>query len=91
MGVGVPSHGMGLNWATHYLVLYTNSTSSFILKILKTGKIVGLNFCGWVVISVSPLEVLPGYRRWPVQTPHPPFLRVLATASLKDSWGFPLS
>uniref|UniRef100_A0A0V1KGW1 Uncharacterized protein n=1 Tax=Trichinella nativa TaxID=6335 RepID=A0A0V1KGW1_9BILA len=32
---------------------------------------------------------MPGYRRWPLQAPYPPFLRVLATASLKDSWGEP--
>lgn len=31
---------------------------------------------------------LPGYRRWLVKVPHSPFLRVLASFILIESWGF---
>jgi hypothetical protein len=31
---------------------------------------VALRFCSWVSVSIPPLEILPGYRRWLVQTPH---------------------
>jgi hypothetical protein len=45
-------------------------------------------FCDWVVAPVPPLEVLPGYRRWPAQ--YPPLLGILDKITLIDSWEFPL-
>jgi hypothetical protein len=33
-------------------------------------------FCGWVAILTLPLGVLPGYRRWLLQDPHPPLLGI---------------
>ena len=35
--------------------------------------IVGWRFCGWICVLVPPLEILPGFRRWPVQAPYPPY------------------
>jgi hypothetical protein len=26
-------------------------------------------FCEWVGVLISPLRILPGYRRWPLQVP----------------------
>ena len=46
--------------------------------------------CGWVWVPISPLEGLPGYRRWPVQAPYLPWLGVLAKVTLVDSWEFSL-
>ena len=31
----------------------------------------GSKVCGWVDVSIAPLGFLPGYRRWPLQVPHP--------------------
>lgn len=45
---------------------------------LQAGQTVGRRFCGWVGVPVPPPEVLPGYRRWPVQVPRSLLLRVLA-------------
>ena len=44
----------------------------------KQGKFWSKVFCGWVSIPFSSLEVLPGYRRWPLQVPYPTHLWTLA-------------
>ena len=60
------------------------------LHILKAGQIVGLRFCGWVCVPISPLEILlvigDGQFRFYI-----PLLGVLAWLTLLDSWEFPLS
>lgn len=50
-----------------------------------------LRFYGWVGVPTLPLEVLPGYRRWPVEALYSPMLGVLARVTLIDSWDFLLS
>lgn len=45
-------------------------------------------FCGWVGVPISPLEVLPSYRRQPVQALCPLLLEVLARIILIDSQEF---
>jgi hypothetical protein len=45
-------------------------------------QIVGLSFCGWVGVPIPSLEVIPGYRRWPVQIPYPSLIGVLARVTL---------
>lgn len=45
---------------------------------------------GLCLVDVSAPEVLPGYRRCPVQALYPPLLEVLARVTLTDTWEFPL-
>jgi hypothetical protein len=50
--------------------------------------IVSCRFCGWVGLPISPLKILPGYRRWLIQAPYPALLGVLNRVTLTDSWEF---
>lgn len=58
--------------------------------ILEAGQIVGLRYCGWVDVTVPPLEALLSYRRGPVQAPYPLLLRVFSQVTFVDSREFPL-
>lgn len=63
----VPSFGMGLKLPSYCLTTPTISAPPLLQHILLAGQIVGRRFCVWVDITILPLEVLPGYKRWPVQ------------------------
>ena len=73
-----PSHGMGLKLKQSLLGHFHNFYATLPQHILYKGQIVTWKFCGWVVVLVPLLEVLPGYRSWPVQPLYSPLPGVLA-------------
>lgn len=46
----------------------------------------GQMFSRWVGVLTPPLEVLPGYRRWPLQAPYPPLIGVSARVTPWTPW-----
>ena len=45
---------------------------------------------GWVAILISPVGVLPGYRKWPLQDPYPSLLEISArVAPIRPSGAAP--
>ena len=45
-----------------------------------------VNFCGgWNDVTAPPLDVLPGYRRWLLQSLYPPLVGILAKVNLTDT------
>ena len=85
------SNDMGLKLGQSLFGQSLNFCSIFITAHLLGSGNYRLMVCGWVGISVSPLEVLPGYRSGPFPVPYPPFLGVSAKVTLIDSCEFPLS
>jgi len=59
------------SWASYWLAMPSVSASS-----CRQDKIMGLRFCGWVG------ALIPGYRRWPLQTQYPLLLGVSARVTL---------
>ena len=59
---------------THWLVIPSISAPSLSLYILQAGTFLDGRFCGWVGVPLLPLEILPGYRKWPFQSPYPQLL-----------------
>lgn len=59
-------------------------------RTLHAGQTIGLRFCDWVDALIPPLQVLPNYRRWLLQTLHPPLLGVFTRLTFVDSMKFPL-
>lgn len=52
---------------------------------LQAGQIISWMFYGWVGVPVSPLEDLPGYSSWPLQSLWPPLLGVFPRVTLENS------
>ena len=67
-----PQVGSIIDWPPH------NFCATFIPAHLVDGTNCGSITSGWVGVPVPPLEVLPGYRRWPVQ---PLYLLILVDIS----------
>ena len=42
----------------------------------------GWRFCERIGVLIPPLGVLPGYRKWPLQTPYPPLIGVSARVTM---------
>ena len=74
-----PQVGSIIDWPPH------NFCATFIPAHLVDGTNCGSITSGQVGVPVPPLEVLPGYRRWPVQPLYLPGLRDYARVSFKDS------
>jgi hypothetical protein len=62
------------SWVSHWLAI----PSIFIPAHLVGRTNFGSQICWWVVVSLPPLEVPPGYRRWPLQSLYPLLVGVSA-------------
>lgn len=60
------SHGMGQPLVVPFLLC---SIVNPIYLVDRTN----CEFCGWIGVPILLLEVFPGYRRWAVQLPYPPW------------------
>ena len=60
------------------LVGYSFSLGSIFVHEYLVGKTHFGSKVLWVGILITPMGVLPDYRRWPRQAPYPSLLRVLA-------------
>ena len=57
---------------------------------LQAEQNVGQMLYDYVGLTISLLEVMPGYGKWLIQAPHPPVPGGLAQVTLIDSWELPL-
>jgi hypothetical protein len=78
--------GQVLIWVSHWLAIPSISALSLSFLILEAGHIWGQKFCGWVPPSGTPLGVLPGYRKRPLQDPYPPLLGVSGRVAPITPW-----
>jgi len=72
---------VGQSLVDHSLSLCSISS----LALLVGGQILDGRICRWVGDFYPPLDVLPGYRRWPLWAPSLPLLRVSASVTRIDS------
>lgn len=82
-----PSHSMSLKQDQLFVGYSHNFCTIFTPVHLVGRKICKLKVFGWVGVSIPPLEVFPGYRRWLDQ--YPSLLGVLARITLINSQEFP--
>lgn len=78
------------SWTFRWLATPIISAPSLSQDILKTGQIVRQSLCVCVGVPISMLQVLPGYRGWPVQALYPTLLGVFARVTFSDFWEFSL-
>lgn len=71
---------MVTRWTSYFLGNAMWPAPPLLQHVLWAGLIVYWTFCGWVPFLW--VEGLPGYRKWPIQTPSLPLLRVFAKVSL---------
>lgn len=64
--------------------------SSLYMHILHVEQIMSERFCGYIGVPITPLEVLPSYKRLLFQVPNLILLGVLARVMPIVSWQFPL-
>ena len=67
------------------LVGLSNTLPSLSMNILKAGQILGWRCCKLFSVPLPILEILPGYRRWPLQSLQPQMLGISASFTLIDS------
>jgi hypothetical protein len=70
------------SWTSHCLASPTSTVPLLPQHILQAGQIISQWICVWLM-SLSPMEALPTYRRWPFQTLSAPILVILLNQSTK--------
>jgi hypothetical protein len=83
-GLALP-HGMTLKLGQSLVGCFLRLCSIFIPAQLIEMTIWGWRICEWIDVLLPPLEVLPGYRRWALQSPHPHLLGISARITPLDS------
>ena len=63
------------SWARHWLAIPSIFAPSLFLHISQAGQILGKRFCGWVGVTLPPLEGPSAYRRWLLWAPYTPPLQ----------------
>ena len=77
-------------WSSHLLGQSSDSVQSFTPAHLLKKKKHGSKICVCISVQIHPLEILPGYKIWPVHAPYPLLIVILARVTLIESWEFPL-